>query len=181
MTTQISNFFIKESPKLRFCQGDILQNVGVFSFNDEGAAIEITLLNCVVINQECDLEHDYNARASTNGNQDKYLPNILLLPAYLSEQFRAGTHRGNIVCHNWSSNQWKSIENNNNPRFHFISENNALQIPNLVIDFKHCFSIERNYLQKKIPSVYLASLAEIFRENVSQRYCSFLGRIGLPV
>ena len=184
MQSQILTEFVKGSPKLRFNQGDILKDISFFIGTGEDLhLLEINLKYAIVISQECDLEHDYNTRAMESQlNQDKFLPNVLVLPAYLSDNFRQGKHRGeDIKGEEWKSTEkWNVIQRNNNPRFHTIKESQEFQIPNLVLDFKHLYSIDREEIYRKKEKIYLASICELYRELISQRYSNYLGRIGLP-
>ena len=52
---------------------------------------EIHLNFAVVLSQECDIEWDFDARRSGGGN-DKFLPVILVCPAYLASPFCYGEH-----------------------------------------------------------------------------------------
>lgn len=188
MQTQILNEFVKPNPKIRINQGDILKDLsiifqsGVDKDNpDEAILSEVVLLYAVVVSQECDLEHDFNNKTAFKADQDKYLPNILVLPAYLANQFKEGVHRGEgIKGMVWNSGLWKPITQNNNSRFHFINANETFQIPDLVIDFKHLYTVNRDFVYGHIENLYLASIGEIYRENISQRYSQYLSRIGLP-
>lgn len=186
MDSQIKHQFHKEIDKARLCQGDILHDVE-FAFHSgyegDGSA-EISKKNleyCVVINQECDLDLDYKNRAQQPvKNHDKYIPTILLLPAYRAIQLKDGKHLDILKGEIWNSDQFKGIKQNNNQRFHYIDENNDFQIPELVIDFKHIYAVNREVLYQRIGKVYYASISELYRESLSQRYTHYLSRIGLP-
>jgi hypothetical protein len=186
LKSAILNEFTKDIPKVRFQQGDILKDVSIIAgtdydeVNHEIIVSETTLEYAVIINQDCDLEHDFTLKDDLN-NHDKDLPNILLLPAYLSSKFKDGKHMGekrkSMV---WNSALFKPITQNNNNRFHFINSNEDYQIPDLVIDFKHVYSINKGVIYRNINQVYLASFCELYRESLSHRYSFFLSRIGLP-
>lgn len=187
MQTQILNEFVKASPKSRLNQGDILKDLSIIfqsgfdKKNNEAILSEVILSYSVVISQECDLEHDYNNKTSSKENQDKFLPNILILPLYLANQFRDGTHRGEqIKGMKWNSSLWGNIIQNNNSRFHFIKANEQFQVPDSIMDFKHLYTVNRDVVYENLNNVYLVSIGEIFRENISQRYTHYLSRIGLP-
>ena len=185
MKSQITREFERVSPKIRFNQGDILRDISLkiqTDYDEEKGALidEINLSYAIIISQECDLEHDFNSRNGST-TQDKYLPNILLLPAYKALSLKSGTHRGDeIKGEIWDTKRWDPIKNNNNYRFHYIKENTDLQLPELVIDFKHVYTISRDYIYKDISKYYLVSVCELYRELISQRYAYFLSRIGLP-
>ena len=189
MTSRIEHNYYRESVKEKLNQCDILHNVSIATasdFNLETGKYSITEYHLnygVVINQECDLEHDFKCRNNpTAPNQDKVLPNILILPAYLSEDFKNGTHREKgLVGHRWDSSLFKQIRENNNPRFHFIHKDEDYQLPELVVDFKHVFSLRTEIAYKLADRLYYLSISELFREDLSHRYTNYLSRIGLPV
>ncbi len=180
-------FYSKVETKLN--QGDIFRDVSFIlagNYNTDTNKfdiINVDLKYAIVINQECDLDLDHKSRNDINvKNQDKILPNILLLPGYLSESFKQGNHLGvNIQGNVWSSDLFKQIKENNNPRFHYINKLSDFQVPELVVDFKHIYTIKQDIIYKSFTKWYVATFNELFREDISQRYCAYLSRIGLPV
>ena len=79
-----------------------------------------------------------------------------------------------------SNTKWNFIKNNQDPRYHFLRKDLDLQVPELVIDFKHYYTIPRDFLYEKIEHHYLGTMSELFREFLSQRFAFYLSRIGLP-
>ena len=116
-------------------------------------------------------------------NQDKFLQSILVCPAYPAEKVRLGTHLEelNLTMVYLNGARWNLVKTNQNSRYHFLDNNSVLQIPDLVIDFKHYYSIPRNILYKEIKNHYIGSMNELFREGLSQRFAFYLSRIGLPL
>ena len=188
MESQILREYIIDNPKHRFGQCDILKDLTIVSQSDinesnKATISETNLQYAIVVNQECDLEHDYDNRSKQQptGNQDKILPNLLIVPAYLAEYFKIGTHRGiKYKCTEWGGEQWKNIKSNQHNRFHYLALNSEFQIPELIIDFKHVYTINIEVAYKKKESLYHVSLCELYRDNLSQRYTNYLSRIGLP-
>ncbi len=174
----------------RYCQGDILRDLNVM----EGAAVtsdaaqEIAIVTrslpyAVVLSQECDLHQDQQNRTNQRQiTQDKYLHSVLLGPAYPAETFKIGQHLKllDVVCQTWGGDKWKSLQQNNVDRFHFLPAAGPLQVPDMVIDFKHFLTAPRVTLVSLKPDTYVASLGQLFRENLSQRFANFLSRIALP-
>lgn len=182
---------------MRVCQGDILRDVTVTlgleasnNKNEEELELEYRYYNyAVVLSQDCDLESDYRGREenlgkSANISNDNYLPTILLCPAYLLTDFIDGTH-----IDSWQMNtELKSVrnqdkikKNNEFKRYHYVDGNSDFSIPELIIDFKHFISVPRDALYNKHKDIYLATIGELFREELSQRFSNFLSRIGLPI
>ncbi|MDO9591969.1 MAG: hypothetical protein Q7I98_02110 [Erysipelotrichaceae bacterium] len=183
----------RPAPIIRPAQGDIYSNVAIpfvgaiISSTDgapEGIDGEIIVYEYVVVlSQECDLDQDYKERSTKADDQDKHLQALLCAPAYLAVQLRTGTHleKINLQMQKINSERWKNIKSNKNERYHYITGSPAINVPELVIDFKHMYTLARSYFYDNIlPEKYVASLAYISRESLSQRFCNYLSRIGLP-
>ena len=174
----------------RIKQGDILENVEFNLFSPkEKSYLKIIYPYTLVLTQDCDLEQDHTARNNIEAtHQDKFLESTLLLPAFLSEDFKMGTHLSMIGLNrlNWStsfsskSNKWDDIKNNENKRFHCLKNDAELKIPELVADFKFFFTLPHSQLNEIYEKSYLASIKPLFREDLSFRFANYLARIGLP-
>lgn len=177
--SQIKKLYSKEK-KYRICQWDILKELSFYIWLD-GEVEQITLPYSIVLTQDCDLSEDFNNRTGSYKNQDKFLKTILICPWYLLEDFCNGTHL-------WEEykmqifTSWKPIEklkrNEELKRFHYLKWGD--NFPDLVIDFKHFYSVSREWIYKKYDSIYISSISELFRESLSQRFTNFLWRIWLP-
>lgn len=173
----------------RICQGDILEGF-VYQIpkfqEEEKSIIKITLPFAIVLTQDCDLEQDYNYRNPTPEmkipSNDKFLQSILICPAYLSEEFKQGNHLSELKLKMtvWGGEQWKYIKQNQNERYHFLKSATEFHISELIIDFKHFYTIAHDELYDAYRTKYRTSLKPLFREDVSHRFANFLSRIGLP-
>lgn len=182
--SQINAVYRKHDPLDRVYQGDILQDLTVISLeyvSGEYDIITIDLPYAVVMTQDCDLEWDYKNRTNIK-THDKYLPTILICPAYLAELLKTGSHLKNFgqTMNTWSSDQFKSIKQQKNDRFHYLEGHPDMQVAELVIDFKHYYTIPRDVLYQVYKKKYLSSLNQLYREYLSQRFVNYLSRIGLP-
>jgi len=175
----------------RICQGDIFEEFTYkFTkiFDQSGEIINITLPYAIVLTQDCDLEWDYEKRDSNpnkklDTNDDKVLQSILICPAYIAEQFRAGDHlKGlGLVMEKWGSNLWRHIVSNQNERFHYLEEDIENKMPNLVVDFKHYYTVPADDIYNITENKYEISISPLFREDISRRFSNYLSRIGLPM
>ncbi len=170
----------------RVYQGDIFTDF-VYSVPEttaEGITInKITEAYVVVLSQDCDLKWDAEGRSQPAATtHDKYIANIILAPAYLSESLRQGDHLKplGLKMQTWNSDLWKPIKGNKNERFHLLKENQAAGLPELVIDFKRFYAIPREMIYQIDQSKYKTSLDVPYREDVSRRFANFVSRIGLP-
>lgn len=175
----------KKSPD-RISQGDIFSNIEII----EGLEIKgnklivnkVCFPYVVCLNQECDLENDYNS-AINQEKKDCRLMHLAIAPAFNFEQFLSGKHWGELYDSNEgikrSKSNGKAIIDNQNPRYHYLKFP-EVDKPELIVDFKHFFTVNRDSLYKQIDK-RLYSLDNLFREKLSQRFCNYVSRIGLPV
>lgn len=172
--------------KQRICQGDILRDlefiVGAPISNTE-AEIEPSSNKeyWVVMTQDCDLSQDFAQRLASSKMGSNSIRSILLCPAYPARQFYTGEHLKDWDTETFNAKKVKKIiKNDEYKRYHYIKGEPELGVPELVIDFKHFFTVpvEVAYSQRK--STYIATIGELYREELSQRFANFLSRIGLP-
>lgn len=71
------------------------------------------------------------------------------------------------------------IKNNDDPRYHYLHFNEESQMPDMVIDFKHFFTISTEAMYDNL-SHRIFSVEELYREKICQRFAFFQSRIGLP-
>lgn len=187
--SQISKRYIKSSGT-RLSQGDIFSDVefpiSAHRLDEKGdEVIEETTIEfpyVILMTQDCDLEQDYFNRIQGKKTQDKYLHSVLVCPAYLAEQFKKGDHLADleIKMESWNSDRYGLIAGNQNPRFHFLVIDQSMHTPNLIIDFKHYYTISRDDLYSIAKTNYLCTLNQLFREQLSQRFSQYLSRVGTP-
>jgi hypothetical protein len=174
----------------RFCQGDILRDLEVVEWarviDADTKQLDVKkrrLPYAVMLSQECDLYQDMQNRSNlTKPTQDKYLHSVLLGPAYTAQSVREGKHLEmlGVTCEPLNSTRWNAIKQNNNDRYHFLPAFDLFQIPDIVLDFKHFLTAPRGILLDFKPTIYVASLGQLFRDHLSQRFANFLARVALP-
>lgn len=178
----------RENPCVRFAQGDIFRDLNFTIVGARGTQVEIRLPYVVILSQDCDLEQGYNFLDITEDGDgarkfNQYLPNILFAPAFQAEILRAGTHLLDLykVCtEKINSDNYKRLKKNEIPRYHYLPSFTDEQIPELVIDFKAYYTLPFEYFVEVFKQHYFTSLNELFRESLSQRFASYLNRVGLP-
>jgi hypothetical protein len=79
-----------------------------------------------------------------------------------------------------SKTKQKLLLDNQLPRYHYLAFPADSDIPNSVIDFKHYFTVNADFLIRARQSQPVWKVAELHREAISHRFASFLSRIGLP-
>ena len=172
--------------KARICQGDIFRDLDIASGAPISAVevdveIESDSNYWIVINQDCDLNQDYKQRKENKIRDDVNIRTILICPAYPARQFFAGDHIEDWDLKSYGKKKIDKIKNNDEyKRYHYLEGNTSLGVPELVIDFKHFYTIPVETAYKQRLKSYLVTLNELHREDLNQRFCSFLSRIGLP-
>lgn len=184
-------FFIVES---RVSQGDIYQNVEfIESVNEENGIVEISKIvfpYIVVLTQDCDLTQDFKFRSDYSRTGDKLILSVLVAPIYNANHVCLGEHLTELdrVMRqiqvkgkgNKPTTEWRNLVNNDNPRYHYLEFPNEVSIVPSIIDFKHYFSLNLEYLREIRETNFVCKVSELYREDISQRFASFLSRIGLP-
>lgn len=151
---------------------------------------KLTLEYAVVMTQDCDLEKDHTNRSKLaeaeeeEGDHDKCLPSILVCPGSPSLRFKEGSHLEplGLRMKPKSRKELDKIQHNRTLRYHFLSQEPTLLVPDLVIDFKHIFTVSTDLLRERYAGKkhHIARLKCPYREDLSQRFAAFLSRVGLP-
>jgi len=176
----------------RIHQGDIFRDVEHIEYAlEENGIVEISMIVfplVIVLSQDCDLQQDHNFRYEEPRppTQDKYLLSVLVAPLYNVEHFYSGEHLSELGLtmatfeRRKGKTANKSLKNNEIPRYHYLEFPKSIPIVPSVIDFKHYFSVNVQYLKKSKPQNFVCKVSELFREDISLRFANFLSRIGLP-
>jgi hypothetical protein len=181
---------VKKRGKNRICQGDIFKDIEFIEYllEHEGT-IEISKIlfpYIIVLTQDCDLEQDFKFRFGKprQSTQDKYLLSVLVAPLYNIEHVYKGEQLSEIDIRmeiiNANKSPGKFLRINERPRYHYLEFPTEIPIVPSVIDFKHYFSVNIEYLRKIKKNNFVCQVSELFREEISHRFASFLARIGLP-
>ena len=172
----------------RVCQGDIFREIEYFErvveTDNKIKISKIIFPYVIILTQDCDLEQDHSDRSIVGkADHNKYLFSVLVAPLYNVMHVRDGTHLKELgmTMQHINSSKASFIKNNEISRYHYLEFNpSEVQLPPLVIDFKHYFSVNVEYLKERIATHWVCKIAELHRENVCQRFGAFLARIGLP-
>jgi len=174
----------------RIRQGDIFREVEYIEYvNESKGIIEVSKIifpYVIVLTQDCDLQQDYTLRWSKRQrqNHDKLLLSTLVAPLYNAEHIYTGEHLSEIGLKmqfiSKNKTPGKNLRNNMMPRYHYIEFPDDVPIVPSVIDFKHYFSVNIEYLKKLKKEKFVCNIAPLYREDISQRFAAFLSRIGLP-
>ena len=182
---------VELNKKDRIYQGDIFKDIDFIEYAVEKEGVyEISNIRfplIIVLSQDCDLAQDYSNRNAENAsNQDKHLFSVLVAPLYNVEHLYTGEHLSNLgfkmqtISKKSSKTDNRFLKNNQNPRFHFLQFDDTLNIVDSVIDFKHYFTVNIKQLMILKQNNNIGKVGELYREDITQRFSSFLSRIGLP-
>lgn len=179
--------------KNRICQGDIYKNIEMkldFEISNKKLSGKIKYQFGVVMTQDCDLEQDFNNRQLSTKNQRNRIISILLCPAFIPDDLRYGNHlkTSKIECGHLNSGLWAPIKKNKDKRYHFLEGEDIyleyppyfINVPDLIIDFKYYQTIPRDLFYNHFKNNYRISIDKLYREEISDRFTHYLGRIGLP-
>lgn len=184
--SQIKTYYRKHNAD-RIVQGDILRDIKFIDWDwdvkkGDVITIEKELPYTVILTQDCDLEQDFRCRNNSKTNNDKMLQSVLVCPAWGWEEFIKGDHlldfdsKMEII----PTARQKQIKIQQVARYHYLDSDLENQIPPLVIDFKHYYTLPINFLGHIYKKHYVTSVNELFRESLCQRFSFYLSRIGLP-
>jgi len=181
---------IKIGRSSRICQGDIIKDVEYIEYvSEKEGNIEVSKIIfplSIVLTQDCDLSQDYKFRWSkaNTSNEDKWLMSVIVAPIYNVEHVYTGDHLSELDMKmtpiSRKRTPGKNLQSNETPRYHYIEFPEDSSIPPSVIDYKHYYSVNVAYLKKHKIGNYACQIGVLFRENISQRFASYLSRIGLP-
>lgn len=175
------------SPNDRIYQCDIFREIEIVeSLVEHGKRIEIKRLQfpmVICLNQDCDLNSDYRARQITRKNSNCQLLHLIVAPVFNFNSFMNGGHWGDIFDvgerQKLSDTSTKKIMNNENPRYHYLCFDSDSGLPNMIIDFKHFFTVNTDCLYQNIDR-RVRAIEVLYREKISQRFAYYISRIGLP-
>lgn len=184
--TQISAR-IKAQTETRINQCDIFHDIDIVeNIEESNDGVMITYIHfplVICLNQDCDLNSDNRDKLKEGSMKDCQLLHLLVAPLFNFDIFKQGGHWGDIFqtgqLFNPKKTDCKKIMNNEDPRFHYLHFEEGFILPDLIVDFKHFYTINTATLYRNIDK-RVCSLSELYREKISQRYAYFLSRIGLP-
>ena len=166
----------------RIMQGDIFHDISVIEdvIAKEDGSVQlkrITFPLVMCLTQDCALHTDFIHRAD---NRSGSLLHLVVAPLFEITSFREGKNWGDVmnIGDHINSEKMKNIKQNNDPRYHYVVFPEK-DMPELIIDFKYFFTINRDALYGRIHQ-RVCSVDDLFRELVNQRFCEYLCRIGLP-
>ncbi len=180
---------IRKGRKPRVHQGDVFRDIDFFEYAvEKKGVVEIARIEfpyVVVLTQDCDLEQDHSNRARKGApSQDKHLFSVLVAPVYNAEHIYTGEHLSELGLKMSTINRRKGpgdrLRSNQVARYHYLDFATDAPIVPSVVDFKHYFSVNIEYLRRARPGKFVCRLAPLHREDLLQRYSAFLSRIGLP-
>lgn len=182
----MSNVHVGKSRRRRISQGDVFREIECIEYAVEKRGIievsKIVFPLVIVLTQDCDLEQDWSNRGKAT--QSTRLLSVLVAPLYNAEHIFQGEHLDDIGIRAEPINKKKSpgtmLMQNERPRYHYIDFPQDIPLVASVADFKHYFSVHVSYLETVRRTHFVCRLSDLFREDVSQRFAAYLGRIGLP-
>lgn len=182
----MTNVRVERKRRTRVSQGDIFRDVECIEHViEKNGIIEVSKVIfplAVVLTQDCDLSQDSGNRGKAM--QNAKLLSVLIAPLYNAEQVFRGEHLLDLGLKTdgitKSKTPGKSLMQNETPRYHYIDFPPAVPLVASIADFKHYFSAHVSYLEKIRGKHFVCRLADLYREDLCQRFAAYLSRIGLP-
>ena len=176
-------------------QGDVFKDVK-YSFidsedNESIDVIEYIFPYAVVVSQSCDVAFMDEFESGGNSLPVKYMPSILLCPIYSKELIAHGDHLKEIYedinrtlsfgSAYYNKDDMRTTEKDQHVRFHAlkVDVNNETLLDNMVIDFKHIFSVPMKYLRNNRDK-RICSIEDIYIDQIVNKMAAYISRIGLP-
>ncbi|WP_232514238.1 hypothetical protein [Burkholderia oklahomensis] len=178
---------IQSGRRRRICQGDIFREVECIErIAEKNGVIEVHKILfplIIVLTQDCDLEQDANNRKKDT--QNTALLSVLVAPLYNAEHVFQGEHLSDLGLKMAQITKGRTpgidLMRNEKPRYHYVDFPDDVPLVPSIADFKHYFSVHVSYLESIRKTNFVCRLSDLFREDVSQRFSAYLGRIGLPL
>lgn len=172
----------------RLRQGDVIRDVVYFEYlNENEGNLTISMISfpsVVVLTQDCDLAQDHSFRNEVHDSNDKLLISVLVAPLYNSDHLFNGEHLSEIGITSTQINKTRTagklIIQNKNPRYHYVEFPEQVELVPSIVDFKHYFSVPVPVLLEQKKQKFVCTFSDLNRADLSQRFASFLSRIGLP-
>jgi hypothetical protein len=136
----------------------------------------------IIINQNCDLDWDYNARKNQN-QPNKLLNSILLCEVFSAKEIRYDKK------YSINTKEWDFVKSNRHQQYHFFEKvppectSNQEELPELTVDFKRIFAVDADFLYFLVENNIAKRCTVLnspYLEHFSHHYYAFHGRVALP-
>lgn len=140
----------------------------------------------ILLTQACDLASYFRIIQgdSTNEQQSRQrIEQVIFCPAFIEEQFKEGSHLRRQYYYSFKPiERYSDIEKNNNSRYYFIESNIKEALPNLIVDFRHYFTIPIVVMLQalELHKGNLYKLKHIYYTDLADRFAHYLQRVALP-
>ena len=184
----MSKVGVKWKYENRIVQGSIFKDAECIEYVvEKDGVIEVGKIQfplVLVLTQDCDLAQDSQSKSKSEESKDddKRLLSVLVAPLYNAEHIFDGNHLESLSMkmQRIDSKRKHVLKGNQTPRYHYLEFPEGLPIVPQVIDFKHYLSLSLPYLEKLASTNFVCQVSELYREDISHRFASYLSRIGLP-
>jgi len=181
----------------QLCQGDIYKQVKynyIESEDKDGVnIIEMEFPHAIIISQACDVIAMSEFESIKKGKATKYMPSILLCPIYDQALLKDGKHLDELEKEFefkfiqtqdekiYNSNDLNIVKKDWHYRFHLltIQQEEKKVMENVIIDFKHYFTVSPNYLWKNRRN-RIMRLEDIYAEQITLKFATYLSRVAMP-
>ena len=171
-------------------QGELLCDVVTYIVDiDSKSASPVTYKYLMVVSQDCELDQHFRNLPQNDSSPSEHPFTLFVLGMSAADFRKYGKDEGHVV-----GDVWRQLKQNTHPRYQFLDSadasksSNEKPIPELVLDFKKIIAIPSSQLysrngEDEWESRYerMSELLSPYKENLQQRFVSFLGRVGLDL
>ena len=170
------------------CQGDIFKDV-TYGYMDGEEYIEFSFPYAIIISQACDVNFMDTVTRNREGKATKFMPSILLCPLYNAQEVKEGRYvelfsslKINLKQEPvYNSKEYETIRKNWHYRFYQfdVKLKDEIILQDMMIDFKHYFSLPANILIDNIENRICRS-DDLHAEQITLKFAVFLSRVAIP-
>lgn len=182
---------------INICQGDVFRDVRYIYIdsedNDGVEVVEFKFPMAIIISQACDVNSMGEMISDQSGRATKFMPSILMCPIYDVEVAKKTEHLNEAFSELaitkmdtqndvlFKKEEFNLAKNDWHYRYHSltIEIDGKKVLENAMIDFKHYFTVPASYLMK-IRENRLFHLEDLFAEQITLKYATFLSRVAIP-
>lgn len=139
----------------------------------------------LVLTQACDIESYYKMRGQQDDNgriSRQIIAQLILCPAFDEDKFKRGDHL--VEQYNYHTEvlyggDMRAIRKQGRERFHYLPSH-VEELPNLVIDFKHYFTVPIIGAEMALKNVRKSyKLDHIYYTEIADRFAHFIQRVAI--
>lgn len=139
----------------------------------------------LILTQACDIASYYEIRGQKDDDgrvSRQTIVQLILCPAFDEDKFKSGDHLAeqyDYQTKKLDSGVMNAIREQRRERYHYLSTNTG-ELPNLVIDFKHYFTVPIEVAEMALNKAKKSyKLDHIFYTDLADRFAHYVQRVAI--